>query len=355
MLHTKIKELMSLAVANKASDLHLSIGFLPKLRVNGELVDITNAAIESETQMEEMIFSLLSDDQKKRLLMEKEIDLSVAIEQARFRVNVYFSMGKVAATLRIISSEIPTMDQLGIPTIIRSLCNVKQGFVLLTGPTGQGKSTTLASLLNEINYKRSAHIVTIEDPVEYILKPAKSLISQRELGGDTLSFAGALKSALRQDPNVVLVGEMRDLETIGAALTTAETGHLVFSTLHTNSAAQSIDRVVDVFPEGAKEQVRIQLASVITAVVSQRLVPGINGGRIAAFEVMMASAAIRNAIRESKSHMIDNIITTSGDLGMFSLETSLVTLIREGKITEETAMNYALRPSEISSKLRNKS
>ncbi|MFZ2153120.1 MAG: PilT/PilU family type 4a pilus ATPase [Microgenomates group bacterium] len=351
-MNTKIKQILELAVANGASDVHLSVSTLPKLRVNGELVDVTNFDISQPEAVSEMILSILTDEQKQIFSKEKELDLSVNIEEARFRVNIYLQRGEVRCALRVVPTNIPTFNDLNLPDIFSEIVDYKQGFVLVTGPTGHGKSTTVASALNRINAEHKSHIVTIEDPIEYILKPIKSVISQRELGNDTLGFGVALKSVLRQDPNVVFVGEMRDLETISSALTIAETGHLVFSTLHTNSAAQTIDRIVDVFPEGSKEQIRVQLASVITAVISQRLIPSIAGGRVPAFEIMMATSAVKNSIREGKSFMIDNIIQTSSDLGMVGLETSLSRLVHQGIITEEVAMSYSLRPSELQSSLR---
>jgi twitching motility protein PilT len=254
--------------------------------------------------------------------------------------------------LRVIPVDVPDMEQLGLPPIMNSWLKIKQGFILVTGPTGQGKSTTVASMLNEINKNIGGHIVTVEDPIEYVIKPLKSLISQRELGTDTKSFDRALRSVLRQDPNVVFVGEMRDLETIQLALTVAETGHLVFSTLHTNSASSTIDRIIDVFPDGSKAQIRTQLASVLTAVVSQRLLPSVDGGRVAAMEIMVANNAVRNTIREGKSFMIDNIIQTGSDVGMFSLEMYLAKLVKQGKITEEVALNYSVKPVELQSSLR---
>lgn len=352
-MHTKIKELLQLGVANKVSDLHLTIGIVPKLRLNGELINATTFDGISDVIMSEMIMSIMNDEQKKKLEIEKEIDFSLSIPESRFRVNVYYQKGLLAATLRVIPSVIPTFEELSLPSIFHDFGKFKQGFVLLTGPTGQGKSTTVASILDEINTDRNVHIVTIEDPIEYVIKPKKALISQREVGTDTNSFAGALRSCLRQDPNVVFNGEMRDLETISTALTIAETGHLVFSTLHTNSASQTIDRIVDVFPEGSKEQIRVQLASVITAVASQRLVPAIDGGRVPVFEILLATPAVKNTIREGKSFMIDNIIQTSADMGMVSMETSLARLVKQGKVSEEVAMNYSLRPSELQNVLRN--
>lgn len=352
-MHTKIKELLQLGVSNKVSDLHLTIGMIPKLRLNGELINATTFDGISDTMMSEMIMSIMTDDQRKKLETEKEIDFSLSIPESRFRVNVYYQKGLLAATLRVIPSEIPTFTELNLPTLFHDLGKFKQGFILMTGPTGQGKSTTVASILDEINATRNVHIVTIEDPIEYVIKPRKALISQREVGTDTNSFAGALRSCLRQDPNIVFNGEMRDLETISTALTIAETGHLVFSTLHTNSASQTIDRIVDVFPEGSKDQIRVQLASVITAVISQRLVPAIDGGRVPVFEVLLATPAVKNTIREGKSFMIDNIIQTSADMGMISMEGSLARLVKQGKISEEIAMNYSLKPSELQNVLRN--
>jgi twitching motility protein PilT len=243
--------------------------------------------------------------------------------------------------------DVPDITTLKLPSVISSFSELKQGLVLVTGPTGQGKSTTLAAVLNEINKTRAEHIVTIEDPIEFILKPVKSIISQREMGSDTHSWQVALRSVLREDPNVVLVGEMRDYETIASALTVAETGHLVFATLHTNSASQTVDRIVDVFPEEQQGQIRIQLANVIEAVFSMRLVPSISGGRVVAYEVMIASPAIRNSIRESKTPQIDNIIQTSSELGMSTLEMSLASLVKQGLVTAEVAFSYALRPEEV--------
>lgn len=350
-MHTKIRELLDLAVANKASDIHLAVGMTPKLRVYGELVDIGNFNIE-ESMMVEMIMSILDETQREIVKKDKELDFSLETSESRFRANVYFQKGTLACSLRLISPIIPTFDQLNIPDLFNTFANYKQGFVLVTGPTGHGKSTTVASILNDINHKKPYHIVTVEDPVEYLLKPDKSIISQRELGYDTNSFDLALRSCLRQDPNVVFIGEMRDLDSITSALTIAETGHLVFSVLHTNSAAQTIDRIIDVFPGGSRDQVITQLASVLTAVVSQRLVPAIDGGRVAAFEILMVTPAVKNVIREGKTFMIDNIIQTSADLGMISLEASLAKLVLQGKITEEVALSYSLSPVELQNKLR---
>ncbi len=351
-MHTKLKKLLTLAVENKASDIHLLVGVLPKFRINSELSNVFNWSDEDTPLIEEMILSLLSEKQKTSLDDLKELDFSFDTTEARFRANVYFQKETLACSLRILSQEVPSFDELNLPEILKSFINLKQGFVLITGPTGHGKSTTVAALLNEINKIRNGHIVTIEDPVEYVLKPIKSIISQRELGGDTNDFPSALRSCLRQDPNVVFIGEMRDLDSIQSALTIAETGHLVFSVLHTNSASQTIDRIVDVFPGNVKDQIKVQLASVLTAVVSQRLIPAINGGRIPAFEVMMNTPATKNMIREGKTFMLDNVIQTGADLGMIGLDTYLAKLVLSGKISEEVALGYVTNLVEFQSKLR---
>ncbi|MDP4009410.1 MAG: PilT/PilU family type 4a pilus ATPase [Candidatus Shapirobacteria bacterium] len=351
-MNTKIQELLDLAVVNKASDLHLMMGMTPKIRVNGELAEVSSFGALSDHLIEEMIFSIISEEQKQKVFLERELDFSLSTTKSRFRGNLYFQKGKIACALRIVNSEIPSFEDLGFPDLFRSFANYKQGFVLVTGPTGHGKSTTVASILDDINSKKNYHIVTVEDPIEYVIKPKKSIISQREIGFDTNNFTNAIRSCLRQDPNVVFLGEMRDLETISAALTIAETGHLVFSVLHTNSAAQTIDRIVDIFPSSSKEQVKTQLASVITAIVSQRLVPDLNGGRVVAMEILMATPAVKNVIREGKTFMIDNIIQTSSDMGMVSLDMSLARLVKEGKISEETALSYCVNPAELQTTLR---
>jgi twitching motility protein PilT len=356
-MNTKIKEVLDLAVANKASDIHFSASVLPRMRINGELVDITNFEVKEPGLMTEMILSILTDEQRKKIESDREIDFSVTSGTARFRVNMYYQKAEIACSLRVVPSEIPGFKELNLPDLFKEFVDYKQGFVLVTGPTGHGKSTTVASILNEINRKRNCHIVTVEDPIEYIIRPEKAIVSQRELGYDTNSFDMALRSVLRQDPNVVFVGEMRDLETISSAMTIAETGHLVFSTLHTNSASQSVDRIIDVFPEGSKSQIKVQLADVVTAIVSMRLIPTRNGGRMPVFEIMMATSAVKNCIREGKTFMLDNIIQTSSDVGMVGLETSLARMVKTGVITEEVAMSYSLRPDElqgnlISAKLR---
>lgn len=351
-MHTKLKELLTLALTNKASDIHLMHGVPPKIRVDGDLITAPNWTEVDDKLIDEMVLSLLTEEQSSWVKQNKELDFSFDAIEARFRANVYWQKETLACALRIISPDIPSFDSLHLPQTLRSFLDYKQGFVLVTGPTGHGKSTTIASLLNEINKTKNAHIVTIEDPVEYVLKAEKSIISQRELGGDTLDFKMALRSCLRQDPNVVFVGEMRDLESIQSALTIAETGHLVFSVLHTNSASQTIDRIVDVFPDDAKGQVKIQLASVLTGIVSQRLLPATGGGRIPAFEILMVNSAVRNIIREGKTFMLDNVIQTSSNLGMVTMDSSLAKLVKDGLVSEEVAMNYVNNVVDFQTKLR---
>lgn len=343
-----IQDLLQVTIDRKSSDLHLQVGSPPCLRIDGELLFLKDLEDLSVELVEELIYSTLTTDQKELLQNNREIDYSFALgNKGRFRVNVYYQKGSLAAAFRHIPSEIKTIDELFLPAICHEFTTLKQGFILLTGPTGEGKSTTIASMVSEIVRTRSAKVITIEDPIEYIFESSQSLISQRELHRDTHSWSAALRSVLREDPDVVLVGEMRDYDTISATLTIAETGHLVFSTLHTNSASQTIDRIVDAFPEEAKNQVRIQLASALEAVISQRLLPKIGGGRIVAYEVMVASPAVKTAIREGKSHQIDNIIQTSGFLGMSTLENSLVGLVKQGLVTVETARLYAMHPEEV--------
>lgn len=353
-MEEKLKKILELAIANKASDVHLAVGMIPKLRVGSKLMEVAGYDKTEKEKMETVVMSLLDEDKRKKVGLGKEVDFSFSMAGARFRVNVYYQNDLLAAAFRVIPDKIPDFIALGLPPVFESLVDTRQGFVLVTGPTGHGKSTTVASVLNRIAQTRACHIVTIEDPIEYLIDSGKSIVSQREVGADTKTFASALRSVLRQDPDVVFVGEMRDLEAIGSALTVAETGHLVFSTLHTNSAAQAVDRIIDVFPEGEKEQVRLQLASSLTAVVSERLVPTRDGGVTAAFEVMMGTVAIKNVIREAKTHLIDNIIQTSAGVGMITLESSLARLVKDGRVDEETALSFCLRPSDLQSSLRKK-
>lgn len=343
-----IKELLQLTIDRNASDLHIVADVPPTLRIDGKLSSVPGETVLTAEVINNHLKEILSSEQLEKFTVNKELDFSFPFsDKARFRVNAYTQKGSSALAFRRIPLEIPAIDSLGLPKILHSFTALRQGFVLVTGPTGHGKSTTLAAMLNEINRTRSEHIVTIEDPIEFILRPKKSIISQREMGGDTHSWQIALRSVLREDPNVVLVGEMRDHETIAAALTVAETGHLVFATLHTNSAAQTIDRIVDVFPEEQQGQVRLQLSNVIEAVFSMRLIPAMAGGRVVGYEVMLGTSAIKTSIREGKTHQIESILQTSQEIGMNTLEKSLVTLVRQGKITLEMAQSYSLRPEEI--------
>lgn len=344
----EIKKLLEITVNKGASDLHLITKAPPMLRIHGALFPITGFEALSKEQAEKLVFDLVNEEQKEILLVNKELDFSFAFgEQARFRVNAYYQKGALAAALRLIPMKIPTIEELNLPEICYAFTKLKQGFILVVGPTGHGKSTTLASIIEEINQNRAEHIVTIEDPIEYVFRHNKSMISQRELKSDTHSWPIALRSCLREDPNVVMIGEMRDLETMAMSLTIAETGHLVFSTIHTNSAAQSIDRIIDVFPEHQQEQIRMQLSATIEAIVSQRLLPCLEGGRIPATEILVATPAVRTVIREGKTHMIDNIIQTSVEMGMRMLEMDLARLVKEGKISLDVAQMYAFRPEEL--------
>lgn len=348
-----VKELLQLTVDRNASDLHVISGIAPTIRVDGNLIAVPNEAVLTPESVAAFLKEALTAEQLERLTVNKEVDFSLAFsEKARFRVNAYTQRGSLAAAFRRIPLEIPTIDTLGLPNILHNFTNLKQGFVLVTGPTGHGKSTTLASMINEINYNKAAHIVTIEDPIEFMFKPNKSIISQREMKSDTHSWQVALRSTLREDPDVVLVGEMRDYETIAAALTVAETGHLVLATLHTNSAAQTIDRIVDVFPEEQQGQVRLQLSNVIEAVFSMRLIPAVAGGRVVASEVMLGTTAIRTAIREGKTHQIDSILQTSQEVGMYTLENSLAALVKAGKISLDIAQSWSLRPEQLTRLVR---
>lgn len=345
----EMNQLLELVVARNASDLHLVVGVPPTLRIDGELTPVPSEPALSPERVDKLLRSILTAEQAEQLMINKELDFSLSFsDRARFRVNAYTQKQSLAAAFRAIPLEIPSIDSLGLPPIIHNFTNLKQGLILVTGPTGHGKSTTLAAILDEINANFTHHIITIEDPIEFIIQPRRSIISQREMGNDTHSWPVALRSVLREDPDVVLVGEMRDYETIAAALTVAETGHLVFATLHTNSASQTIDRVVDVFPSEQQDQVRLQFSSVLEAVISQRLIPAISGGRVIAHETMLSTTAIRTAIREGKTHQIDSIIQTSSEVGMNTLEASLAVMVRDGKITMETAKTYAVRPEQLS-------
>jgi twitching motility protein PilT len=349
----RIETLLEEVIKSKASDLHLQVALPPMLRVDGTLRAVVGAPVLDEELVESLIFAVLDDEQKQILLKDKEFDFSFAFgDMGRFRVNAFHERGNLAAAMRLIPNEILNVDQLGLPAIVQSFADYPRGLVLVTGPTGSGKSTTLAALINKINVEKSVHIVTIEDPIEFTHKSNKAVIVQREVHYDTYSFSAALRSSLRQDPDVVMLGEMRDLETIAAAITIAETGHLVFATLHTNGAAQSIDRMVDVFPPHQQPQIRAQLSTILMGICSQRLIPTIGGGRIAAAEVLVATPAVRNIIREGKTHQLDAVIQTGGQHGMQSMDKTLVGLIHSGTITYDEARNVAIDIHELDRMMR---
>ncbi len=344
-----LAELLELTVKEGASDLHLTVGISPIIKVNGKLVRLEHEKLRPE-DTEAYAREILQDAYEKYDAIG-EYDTSYSIHgKGRFRVNIYKQRNSTALAIRVISLDMPTLDSLGYPETLKDICNLKRGLVLVTGPTGSGKSTTLAALINEINSNRESHIITIEDPIEFLHKHNKSIVNQREIGKDTLSYERALKAALREDPDVILIGEMRDLETISTAITAAETGHLVFSTLHTIGAAKTIDRIVDVFPPHQQEQIKIQLASVLQIIISQQLVETVDGDRNAALEIMVATPAIKNLIREGKTHQIESSIQTGSKYGMRTMDMELANLYREGIITQETAMNSAI-DREILSRL----
>lgn len=339
----ELNKLLSITLERNASDLHLIVGQPPTLRVDSQLVKLEDFEVLSNDSIKDLVDVLLAPEQKKLFETQLDVDLSYSFkDNIRFRVNVYRQQKVYSIAFRLIPNRIKTLEELGLPDMLKKFTERKQGLVLVVGPTGHGKSTALASMINEINMNRSEHILTIEDPVEFVFTPNQSVISQREVGLDTPSFAQALKAALREDINVVLVGEIRDLDSISAALTLAETGHLIFATLHTNDAAQSIDRVVDVFPGDQQGQIRTQLASVLVGVVSLRLLPKTGGGRVPAYEIMVVNHAVRNVIRENKVYEISNIIHTSLEEGMIPLDKTLANLVKQGVVELETAQNFVL-------------
>lgn len=338
---SRMKKMLDEAVNRKASDLHLAVGVPPILRIDGKLAPVAGEASLTDSDTQQLTRSIMTQPQVERFLARRELDFSFGYRSMRFRVNTFFERGNMAGALRLIPKDIRTIADLSLPSILERFTLATQGLVLITGPTGHGKTTTVAALIRHINDNHRAHIVTVEDPIEYLFEHNKSVIQQREVGSDTLSFARALRSALREDPNIVVLGEMRDLETIEAALTVAETGHLVFATLHTNNAAQTADRIIDVFPPHQQAQVRTQLANVLISIVSQRLLPRISGGRIVAAEIMIANSAVRNIIRESKTHQLNNIIQISAADGMISLDKVLAELVSKGEITIDDALTWA--------------
>lgn len=349
----RIEILLEEVVRKRASDLHLQVGLPPMLRIDGRLTPVNGTEPMDEKTVEALVYAILSEDQQQILEKDKEFDFSFAFGNlGRFRVNAFHERGNLAAALRLIPNDVKSVTELGMPQVVLSFSEFPRGLVLITGPTGSGKSTTLAALIDKINTEKAQHIITIEDPIEFTHKSKKSVVVQREVHYDTYSFSAALRSSLRQDPDVVLIGEMRDLETISAAITIAETGHLVFATLHTNSAAQSIDRMIDVFPPHQQPQVRAQLANILMAICSQRLVPAIGGGRVVAAEILIANPAVRNVIREGKSHQLDAIIQTGADQGMQTMDRTLVNLVQSGTVSYDSAREFAVDLTEFERLMR---
>ncbi len=335
-------------VSLDASDLHLTVGVPPVVRINRQLSTLSDYSSLTVEDIEAFLSQVLEPEQKDIFDVNRELDFSVALgTKARFRVNAFYQKGYPSVSLRHVPMVIPTLDQLNMPPIISSLCELRQGLVLVVGPTGHGKTTTVASILDRINELRAEHIITIEDPIEFIFTNKKSLIEQREMHTDTSSWDLALRAVLRQDPNVVMLGEMRDYETMAAALNVAETGHLVLATLHTNSASQTMERIIGTFPEGRRAEIQLQLAQILEVVLSLRLVPAKDGSVLPAVEIMLASEAVKNLIREGKTQHLDNIINTSSNLGMVSLERSLAQLVVDNKVDEAEAIKFALKPDEF--------
>jgi twitching motility protein PilT len=342
-------EVLHRMVAAGASDVHLSAGFPPAIRDKGKIVPLEGMAKITPQQTREVIYGILNDDQRKRFENNQQLDFAYAIPGvARFRVNCFMQRGSVSAAFRLVPHEVPSLDSLGVPQVLRELTQKPRGFVLVTGPTGSGKSTTLAAMLDVINSEREDHILTIEDPIEFLHRHKHSIVNQREVGTDAPDFALGLRAALRQDPDVILVGEMRDLETISTALTAAETGHLVFATLHTQSTSQTVDRIIDVFPPTQQQQVRTQLSIALQGIVTQQLLPTSDGrGRVVACEVLIPTPAIRNLIREGKTHQIYAALQTSGAVGMQTMDADLARLVREGRVTRKLAEQRAAVPEEL--------
>ncbi|MCD6148099.1 type IV pilus twitching motility protein PilT [bacterium] len=347
MADYQIEKLLECAINKGASDIHISVGHPPILRVNRVLTVVGDDNLSAQ-ETEALAFSLMSKKQKEMLSKRKEIDFSYNFQdRVRFRVNVFFQKGTISVALRLVPSRIKTIEELNLPPVLHRFTEARQGFVLVTGPSSHGKSTTLAALIEEINRTRAEHIITIEDPIEYLFKEKKAIIEQREVYQDTDSFANALRATFRQDPDIIMVGEMRDLETMETAITAAETGHLVFATLHTNSAAQTIHRIVDTFPSSRQAQIRAQLSGSLLGVISQRLIPGVEGKLVPACEIMINTPAVANLIRENKIHEIPLVIETSGEKGMISLNRALGQLVKAGKISFEKALGYSLNPAEL--------
>lgn len=345
----EIAELLQIAVREKASDLHITVGRPPMLRIYGELVAVPGMEVMTGVATQELLLPMLDEARRKTLVTTGQVDFSYGLRDCgRFRVNIYKQRGALSAAMRTIPGNIPSIDILGLPEVVKGFAEKNRGLILVTGPTGSGKSTTLAALIDQINNTRNTHIITLEDPIEYLHVHKKSIIHQREIGTDTLSFADALRAALREDPDVILVGEMRDFETIQIAITAAETGHLVFATLHTNDTVQTVDRIIDVFPPNQQPQIRTQLALVLQAVVSQQLLPKMDGsGRAIATEVMVTNSAIRSLIREGKSHQLRTSIQTGGKYGMHTLDSDLLQLYKQRQVTFQEAYMRAADPEEF--------
>lgn len=345
-----LEELLAQVVKNSASDLHVSVGHHPTLRIDGTLVPLTKEPVVTPENARELVEALLTEEQRERFGREKELDFSYSFrDQARFRANIFMQRGFASAALRLIPAKIRTFQELNLPPILDTFVTREQGFFLVVGPTGHGKSTTLAAIIDAVNHVRPDHIITIEDPIEYLFTSDRAIIDQREIGIDARTFGRALRSMFREDVDVVMIGEMRDPETISLAVTAAETGHFVLSTLHTNNAAQSIDRIIDSFPPGQQDQIRSQLAATLMGIVSQRLVPRLSGGLIPATEILIANPAVRNLIREKKTHELNLVIETGFEEGMMSLNRSLTDLVRKGEISLDSAFTYSLNPDELHS------
>jgi len=344
-----IDDLLETMVALGASDLHLAVGSHPVIRLNGSLERLDQFPRLSADDTQRLLYRILSTEQQKHLEINRQIDVSYSIPGlARFRVNVYFQRESLGGAFRMIPAELKTLEDLGLPTQLHELSKKPRGLVLVTGPTGSGKSTTLAAVVDEINRTRDDHIMTIEDPIEFLHRHKRCIVNQREIGPDAISFADALRGALRQDPDVILLGEMRDLETISTAITAAETGHLVFATLHTQDAPSTIDRLIDVFPAAQQEQIRVQLAATIQGIVTQTLLPTVDGkGRVAALEILLPDDAVRNLIRQAKVEQIYSVMQTNTGRGMQTLEQALVDLVTRGIITQEVAMSRSSRPDQL--------
>lgn len=347
-----VEEILSAAKRAGASDVHITVGIPPKMRVNGKLITMEGERLMPADTMV-IAESVMNETQKQRFDEKGEVDMSFAIAgEGRYRVNVYKQRGSAAMAFRLVDTVVPSPETLGVPSSVIDLYQKKRGLILVTGPTGSGKSTTLAAIIDKINNNREAHVITLEDPIEYLHQHKQAIVNQREIGLDSMSYANALRAALREDPDVILVGEMRDFETISVAITAAETGHLVLSTLHTIGAASTVDRVIDVFPPHQQQQIRVQLANVLEAVISQQLVPMIGGkGRAAAFEVLHTNSAVRNLIREGKTHQITSVMQTNRKMGMITMDDALAQLYNEYKIDKEMAIQYAQDPEILKTKL----